>query len=124
MAQNSNVAEAYQVAAITQGVSHNANVTAAAQSAAIVQCVVNTENNVADISSLRPLQIFLHTIVGLTQTQWVSVAAGGYEYFMNFENIQWYIIKKWISAVRNKNINRGGLSVSAVKDNSIHALVF
>ena len=61
-----NASAASQAAAITQGEAQNANVAAAAQAAEIFQGVVNAENNAADIAALRPLQIVLHTIVGLT----------------------------------------------------------
>ena len=100
MKQNENTPAAYQVTIITQGAAHNTNEAAADQSSAIVQEVVNAKNNSAAIVALIPLQIFLHIVVVLTHTQCVSVAADGYEDFMEFENMQWDSIEKWISAAR------------------------
>ena len=43
---------------------------------------------------------------------------------MDFENIQWDIIEKWISTARKCKLNIGGFSVSYAKENRIQALVF
>ena len=63
--------------------------------------------------SLIPPQRVLHTIVRITRTQCVAVAANEYEELVECENIQWDNIEKWIFSARNSNLNRGGLSVSA-----------
>ena len=68
-----------------------------------------------------PLQRVLHTIVGITRTQYIDVAADVYEDFMEFENMQWDISKKWISAARNSNLNRRGFSVLSANKKSIQA---
>ena len=41
---------------------------------------------------------------------------------MEFENMQWDSIEKWISAAIMSNLNRGGFSVSAAKEKRIQAL--
>ena len=94
MAQNKNSPEASHAAVITQGEAHHENAAAAAQEIEIVQGVVNAQNNAAAIAALRPIQRFLHNIFGLTRTQCVAVTSDGYEYFMDFENIQWESIEK------------------------------
>ena len=72
MTQNKNTAAAAQAAVITKGAPQNTN--SSAQAAEIVQRVVNAANKSAAIAELIPLQRFLHTIVGLNQTQCVAVA--------------------------------------------------
>ena len=84
--------------------------------------VANEANNAAAIASLIEIQRFLHTIVGLTRTKFVAVAADKYEDFMDFENMQWGSIEKWISTSRKSNLNRWGFSVSAEKEKRIQAL--
>ena len=122
MAQNANTEAEAQAEAITQGEAHNENVAAADQTAAIVQGVVNVENSAAAIVALSALQRVLHIIVGLTRTKCVAVADYGYEDFMVFEDMQWDSTKKWISAARKSNLNRGGLSISSTKEKRIQAL--
>ena len=78
MAQNANATEAAQSEEITQRSANNTNVSAAAQAEEIVQVLVNDENNTASIEVLRPLQIFLHTIFGLTRTQNAALATDRY----------------------------------------------
>ena len=87
MAHNSNAAAASKAEEISQGAGHNSNT--AAQATAIVQVVVNAENRAAAIAELIPLQRVLHTIVGLTCTQFVAMAADWYEDFLYFDNVQW-----------------------------------
>ena len=48
--------------------------------------------------------------------------SNGYEDFMGFENMQYYIIETWISSARKSNINREVLYVSAAKENRIQDL--
>ena len=79
MAQNANTSAADQVAAISQGAAQNVNVSAAAQASSIFQGLVNEENSSASIAALSSLQRAPHTIVGLTRTQCVAVAAYEYE---------------------------------------------
>ena len=50
--------------------------------------------------------------------------SNGYEDFMGFENMQYYIIETWISSARKSNINREVLYVSAAKENRIQDLAF
>ena len=115
MAHNVNIEAASLAEAITQGAAHNENLAIAAQATAIIQGVVNTENNAAAIAALIPLQRVLHTIVGLNRTQFLDVSADGYEDFVDFENMQWDNIEKYISDARKSHLNRGGLSISYAK---------
>ena len=50
------------------------------------------------------------------------MAANGHEYLMEFENMQWDSVEKWISAAIMSNLNIGGLSVSDAKEKRIQAL--
>ena len=43
---------------------------------------------------------------------------------MDFENMQWDTIEKWIIASRKIKLHRGGFSVSAAKEKTIQALSF
>ena len=45
-----------------------------------------------------------------------------YENFMEFENMQWDSIKKWIPAARKSNLNGVGFSVSDAKEKRIQSL--
>mmetsp|Transcript_15996 Transcript_15996/g.23840 ORF Transcript_15996/g.23840 Transcript_15996/m.23840 type:complete len:787 (+) Transcript_15996:5053-7413(+) len=82
------------------------------------------QNAAAAIMALSPLQRVLHTIVGLAQPACVAVAADGYEEFMDFENMQWKDVEKWISNARKLTLNRGGFSISSSKEKRIQALAF
>ena len=122
MAQNSAAAAADQASEIAQGSSNNAY--EAAQAEAIVKGVINAANNAAAIAALIPLQRSLRTNTGPTRTQCAAVATDGYEYFMEFEIMQWYSIEKLIFTAKNSNLNRGGLSVSDAMYKGIQALAF
>ena len=50
------------------------------------------------------------------------MAADGYEDFMDFGNMTWDSIEKWISAARNRNLNIKEFSLSAAKEKVIQAL--
>ena len=50
------------------------------------------------------------------------MTSDGYEYFMDFENMQWESIEKWITTTRNINLNIGWLSLSATKEKRIQAV--
>ena len=52
------------------------------------------------------------------------MAADGYVDLMDFENMQWTSVEKWISAARRSTLTRGGFSVSAAREKRIQALVF
>ena len=120
MSQNADAASSTEALAMAQGASHNSN--SAAQASAIFQGVVNVENNNAEIAWLIPLQRFLNAIVGLTPKECVAVAADWYEYFMDFENIQWDNIENFISGVTKINLNIGGFSILSANEKRIQAL--
>ena len=115
MTHNANTAVSAQSSETTKGEAQNANVAALYQAVSIIQGVVTAANNAASIAGMSPLQRFLHTIIGLNQTQCVAVSADRYEYFMEFENMQWDSIENFISTARKRNLNRGELSLSAAK---------
>ena len=95
-----------------------------AEAAVAAGAALAAQNAAAAIMALSPLQRVLHRIVGLSQPACVAVAADGYETFMDFENMQWKDVEKWISNARKLNLNRGGFSISAAKEKRIQALTF
>ena len=96
----------------------------AAQAAALLVQQQAIAAGAALIAALSPLQRLLHTNCGLTQAQYTAMAADGYVDLMDFENMQWTSVEKWISATRKSTLNRGGFSVSAAREKRIQALVF
>ena len=122
MAQNANRLASSQAEEITQGAAQNANVAAVDQAEEIIQRLENAANNAAAVVALSPIQRVLHTIVVLTRTQCVAVVSDGYKDFMDFENIQWDSIEKWISSAINSNLNKGEFILSHAKEKRIQAL--
>ena len=76
------------------------------------------------LAGLDPIQRVLNNVVGLTQPQCVAIEADGYQEFMDFENMNWINVEKWIYSARRANLNRGGFSISAAKEKRMQALAF